>query len=319
MLNIRQSILSENEKTALRSILEGWNSKVYTQQYSIDGYTGERDNFLKKIPSFLKGLLGSYASDTSSDGIIIKNCPIDVNLRDTPIDTSTFSKDTEISEHLLLMVASQLGMPFAIDAENKGFIVHNIYPVQQLSRSQCSKSSEVILTMHTELSCTETPPNFLVLLGMREAEYIVNTPIAKLDDLLGYLTEFEISQLYDPVFVTEIDESLRKNHATSTFTKPFSVLSRSCGVNIWRFDVEYTRGTTPESQAVIQKIIDIHTTLFQKIVIHPGDLVIINNTKVAHAREPFKAKYDGTDRWLQRVNVHENDTKTFYKADALYE
>lgn len=320
MFNIRQSILSKSEQTALRTRLADWRSNIYTQDYSTNGYVNERNDFLSKIPSFLKEIVDSYLSDANSDGLIIKNCPLDIDLGLTPIDVSTLSKDTEISEHLLLMIATQLGTPFAIDRENNGFMIHNIFPVRQLARNQCSKSSEITLTMHTELSCINTPPDFLILLGMREADYTVNTPIAKLDELLSYLTESEISLLHEPIFTTEIDESLRGDTSSTTLTKPFAILSRPNGQNEWRFDVEYTRGTTPESQRIIQKIIDIHSTLFHNVVIRPGDLVIINNTKVAHAREPFKAKYDGSDRWLQRVNVHRGNTqKTFYKADMLNE
>jgi serine/threonine protein kinase len=34
-----------------------------------------------------------------------------------------------------------------------------------------------------------------------------------------------------------------------------------------------------------------------------GDLLVVNNRKCAHARSRFAAKFDGTDRWLQRVYV----------------
>jgi len=37
--------------------------------------------------------------------------------------------------------------------------------------------------------------------------------------------------------------------------------------------------------------------------LEPGDLLIINNRKVMHGRSEFIPRYDGQDRWLQRVYV----------------
>jgi L-asparagine oxygenase len=35
--------------------------------------------------------------------------------------------------------------------------------------------------------------------------------------------------------------------------------------------------------------------------INPGDLLIMDNRLVAHARTYFQPQYDGKDRWLQRI------------------
>ena len=35
----------------------------------------------------------------------------------------------------------------------------------------------------------------------------------------------------------------------------------------------------------------------------PGDFIFVDNYKAVHGRKPFKAHYDGTDRWLKRVNI----------------
>ena len=38
-------------------------------------------------------------------------------------------------------------------------------------------------------------------------------------------------------------------------------------------------------------------------VLEPGDFAFIDNFQAVHGRKPFKARYDGRDRWLKRVNV----------------
>jgi alpha-ketoglutarate-dependent taurine dioxygenase len=39
------------------------------------------------------------------------------------------------------------------------------------------------------------------------------------------------------------------------------------------------------------------------VVLEPGDLLVVDNTVAVHGRSPFPARYDGTDRWLQRAFV----------------
>jgi alpha-ketoglutarate-dependent taurine dioxygenase len=42
------------------------------------------------------------------------------------------------------------------------------------------------------------------------------------------------------------------------------------------------------------------------VVLEPGDLLVIDNDIVVHGRSPFVARFDGTDRWLQRAFVVED-------------
>ena len=35
----------------------------------------------------------------------------------------------------------------------------------------------------------------------------------------------------------------------------------------------------------------------------PGEILLVDNDVAVHGRVPFRARYDGTDRWLKRVNI----------------
>jgi alpha-ketoglutarate-dependent taurine dioxygenase len=39
------------------------------------------------------------------------------------------------------------------------------------------------------------------------------------------------------------------------------------------------------------------------VALEPGDLLIIDNYRSVHGRRPFRARYDGADRWLRHVMV----------------
>jgi len=42
------------------------------------------------------------------------------------------------------------------------------------------------------------------------------------------------------------------------------------------------------------------------IALRPGDCAFIDNFRAVHGRSAFQARYDGTDRWLKRLNVTRN-------------
>ena len=52
-----------------------------------------------------------------------------------------------------------------------------------------------------------------------------------------------------------------------------------------------------------------------EVVLRPGDVLFIDNYRVVHGRKPFKARYDGTDRWLKRIGV----TRDLRKSRAARE
>ena len=38
-------------------------------------------------------------------------------------------------------------------------------------------------------------------------------------------------------------------------------------------------------------------------MLEAGDLLVVDNSVAVHGRTPFTARFDGTDRWLQRTFV----------------
>jgi L-asparagine oxygenase len=40
--------------------------------------------------------------------------------------------------------------------------------------------------------------------------------------------------------------------------------------------------------------------------LQPGDVAFIDNYRAAHGRKSFRARCDGTDRWLKQLNITRN-------------
>jgi enduracididine beta-hydroxylase len=59
----------------------------------------------------------------------------------------------------------------------------------------------------------------------------------------------------------------------------------------------------PEAQEALDAIVRSLDAALQDLVLRPGDFVFIDNYRTVHGRRPFKARYDGHDRWLKRINI----------------
>jgi enduracididine beta-hydroxylase len=56
-------------------------------------------------------------------------------------------------------------------------------------------------------------------------------------------------------------------------------------------------------QAALDRLIEKIETQIHGLVLRPGDFVFMDNYRVVHGRKPFDARYDGSDRWLKRINL----------------
>jgi alpha-ketoglutarate-dependent taurine dioxygenase len=59
----------------------------------------------------------------------------------------------------------------------------------------------------------------------------------------------------------------------------------------------------PIAQHALNDLIKLIDESLTDLVLQAGDICFIDNYRAVHGRRPFKARYDGTDRWLKRVNI----------------
>jgi Fe(II)/alpha-ketoglutarate-dependent arginine beta-hydroxylase len=58
-----------------------------------------------------------------------------------------------------------------------------------------------------------------------------------------------------------------------------------------------------EAQQALDALIRVIDAEVRDLVLEPGDFVFIDNFKAVHGRRAFRARYDGNDRWLKRINL----------------
>jgi hypothetical protein len=66
-----------------------------------------------------------------------------------------------------------------------------------------------------------------------------------------------------------------------------------------------SRGLTDESTTVLGSLRKVcsRPDVVTRIALEPGEILVIDNRRGAHARTAFRASFDGSDRWLHRVYI----------------
>ncbi|MEV4583291.1 guanitoxin biosynthesis L-enduracididine beta-hydroxylase GntD [Nonomuraea jabiensis] len=220
-------------------------------------------------------------------------------------------------EILLLLYASLLGEPFAWKTQQDGRLVHDVFPIKGYETEQLGVGSTDLLTLHTEDAFHPWRADFL-LLGCLRNPRMVATIVAELDVRL--LDPAHARTLHQPRFLIRPDDShLAEHNAPSdAYGENFAeiaemkrddnrvaVLWGDPGCPYLRVDpyfMEVPEGDE-EAAAALEAVSRLMERKAEDVVLRPGDILFINNHRLAHGRRPFTASYDGTDRWLKRVSV----------------
>jgi len=223
----------------------------------------------------------------------------------TPNEKGRRYKDADFLpevDKFLLAYAEKYGTPVGYDRERNGALVQNVFPDRKEAKAQISSSSSVVLKGPTETAFHPYKPDWLLLAcvrGDRKAETIYAT----LDDVLYELDEATTWELRQPDFVTTIDKSFRtKGEPDKEF-----VVRPLVGSGDWvlTYDADLMRPLTDGATKAFGKLGAAIKKRTRKVVLEAGDILVINNRTTVHGRNSFKARYDGSDRWLKRILVRE--------------
>jgi L-asparagine oxygenase len=263
--------------------------------------------------------LNAYRNDPRAYGaLVVENCPLDDELPPTPIDgRPRKDKKTFVSEACVLGISQMLGEPMGYNDEREGEIIQALCPVRQEAHAPSSASSETELGFHTDFNFDRSRPDqpyntnnpdYIVLLCLRQdRNQEAQTLYADARDICKKLTPAQLKTMRRPEFQFAASYSFTgKCGSERIWSVPCPLLKGPddfpeisidllCGV----------RGLTNEANDILQILREVcaHTDVCTRIRLAPGDLLLIDNRKGAHARTAFTAYFDGYDRWMHRVYV----------------
>ncbi|WP_329347558.1 arginine beta-hydroxylase, Fe(II)/alpha-ketoglutarate-dependent [Streptomyces sp. NBC_01261] len=221
-------------------------------------------------------------------------------------------------EILVLLYAGLLGEPFGWTTQQDGRLVHDVFPVRKHEHDQLGLGSKELLTWHTEDAFHPYRGDYLVLASLRNPDRVATTVGEYVPDALS---PADLEVLFEERFHIAPDEShLPKNnsHASDGDTGQFAALEefiherRPVAVLFGLRQEPYLRldpyfmevsEDDPEARQALDKLIAVIDAGLREVALEQGDCLVINNHRVVHGRVPFTARFDGTDRWLKRINV----------------
>ena len=257
-----------------------------------------------QLPPDVRRALADFTVDPGPAGaLLVHGLPVG-DLPATPASPTAPSAKDRISELILLTVARALGEPVGYGPEHGGALVQNLLPVRAAAATQTSTSSAVDLEFHTETAFHPHRPRYLLLSCLR-SDRSARTYLCSVRALLEGLTAAERLVLSEPRFRTRVDESFG-----GTPDMPLGplvpVLSGDRAAPTLVFDDQLMVGTDPKARRVLARLADVARTRRLAVVLEPCDLLVVDNHACIHGRSSFSARFDGTDRWLQRAFVIED-------------
>jgi Fe(II)/alpha-ketoglutarate-dependent arginine beta-hydroxylase len=276
-----------------------------------------------RFPLRIRRFLRAFALDETSGHCVVRGHVLDED-RIGPTPRHWRGRERpgpEFPEELLaLLYGASLGEPFAWATQQDGHFVNDVFPIAEFADQLLGTGSEAQLTLHVEDAFHPYRADYLVLSALRNP-YAAPTTVAEPD--LSELDDADLAVLRAPRFDVVPDTShLPGNNSAGTLTgdeqryfdsierlladtDKIAILGGSPRRPTLRFDETYMAPPADDPDAVrAYEAMRAHLLGRRTAaVLGPGDLVILNNKRVAHGRDPFRARYDGTDRWLKRVLV----------------
>lgn len=263
-------------------------------------------------------LLEFRSSPYASAAALITGLPVDRDLPPTPADGSPLvDKPGRISECAILSIAVLLGEPVAYRAEKDGALVQNVYPSPAQKDSPSNESSAAPLGFHTELTFSRSAPDrplhvgspdFVLLLALRcPDDRLASTAVVDARQVCARLDDRHRAVLRTPQFQLRAPYSFtRDGDGSRPWSPPAPLLRGPDDAPSLAFDTACgVQALSGEAQEAVKALTEVchDPDLVEQVQLRPGDLLAINNTRCAHSRSSFPARFDGQDRWLQRVYV----------------
>jgi len=318
----RVSLLPE-EISTIDSILAELRSRYGSVEAL--GFQANAPLLAQEFPRRLRKAFHDFKLRETSSVLIVSGFPIDQEaIGKTPEHWKNKTDRPAAvieSEIFLTLFGWLLGDPIAWSTQQDGHLVHDIFPIAGHQKEQLGTGSEEDLTWHTEDAFHSYRGDYICMLCLRNADQIPTT-IGTLNGLA--IPPEQLRILFERRFTIRPDEShLAKNKSgdrpldpalqdaydrinqMNTEPEKIAVFFGSPSSPYLRLDPYFMDPLVddPEAEAALGVLVDKIDHRLADMVLEAGDVCFIDNFRAVHGRKAFKARYDGTDRWLKRINV----------------
>jgi L-asparagine oxygenase len=301
-------VLTDNEKYQIQRIVEELQE---VHNWAMD----DEELFLqialacKHLPERILIKLLNFRRRSNDYGtLLFRNLPVDPCLPPTPQQgVPNVAKGTRYSEYCLLLFMMNLGEPIAYEDEKEGDIIQNICPAGGEEYHQENTGSVAFLEFHTEDGFHPFKPDYLGLFCLRsDHAQVAKTLTASIRRAIRLIPSKTLSVLRMPLYRIRLSASFLRGNGPPLYSAPLAILSGDLFEPDLCIDFYAMEAENSAAQKALECIKQALTQVITGSVLTAGDMTIVDNRVAAHARSSFKPKYDGEDRWVQRLSVVED-------------
>jgi len=313
--------LIENENNEIRQLIHSIKARFsYVEDQT---FLSEIGILAHDLPRRLRAFIHDFRYfEEGKAYCIISGYPIDQQvIGNTPTHWAK-TEDTNPAhdeEIFLMLCGTLLGDPIGWATQQAGALVHNIMPMKCYENEQLGFSSKEALTWHVEDAFHEYRGDYLGMMCMRNHQQ-VPTVLGSISDIC--LGEESVEVLFQPHYTIRPDNS---HLETNNISEEDSNRLQSCASDMKKREEKpdkiavfygdpkapYMRldpyfmdpPENPLAERAFNALIEQMETKLEEIALDEGDLILVNNHRAVHGRVPFQANYDGNDRWLKRINI----------------
>lgn len=322
VMNVRRLTLDREEARQVQAVLRELASRFSSSEEQ--GFLDEATVWAHELPRSVRRELNQFRLHEVEPAVVVSGYPLDDDrIGPTPAhwkDRHGVSRTLE-EEMLLVLLASLLGDAIGWSTQQDGYVVHDVLPIRGHEKAQIGSGSEELITWHTEDAFHPFRGDYLGMMCLRNPDRVATTVTAAASLRLA---PEHVRVLFEPRFPIRPDESHRVksrpdpgsvdsdlgaayDRIERMFDRPekIAVLSGDPRAPYLRLDPYFMDriDDDPEGQAAFDALTAEIDANLVDLVLEPGDCCFIDNYRAVHGRQPFKARYDGKDRWMKRINV----------------
>jgi hypothetical protein len=212
----------------------------------------------------------------------------------------TWSEPTLLARQLMGLLLAPLGHLYNFKGRCEFDVIDDVFPVYAERDAQLGTNRR-FLEWHVEDGFHPAKADWIALYCLR-GDPQAHTHLCEARDLR--LAPELRAALERPDYSVQSDSTLVVGtDGPRSVTMP--VLSPGDDPEIV-YDPAYTRALTPASARALDSLHAEVERVSQTVVLEHGDLLLIDNRRVLHARSAYDPSYDGSDRWLLRALMLES-------------
>lgn len=218
------------------------------------------------------------------------------------------TRNTLLAKELAVMMSMFCHLA-GFRGESDGELLQTLLPTKADRNEQTSTGSHVELLPHTEQAFSSFRPDVLGLGCFRGDPYAVTYALSA-RTLVKKLPGSELGLLREKEFFTGVDTSFVRGGASAEVRGPMAVLGGPLGDPVLRYDGELMYSPSRKHQMALDAVKAVYLEHRSGVVLMPGDVMVIDNSRAVHGRSSFRPQWDRGDRYVCRAQGHANPAAT---------